>query len=95
MCDKLQIIADENEICFIVGTIYKEEEIYNRAMLFQPDSQIKFYDKRALWDGIRIISRKVVWMEYLKWTGYYLASEFVLKSDFLNSFENYTNAKPI
>jgi predicted amidohydrolase len=95
MCDKLQIIADENEICFIVGTIYKEEEIYNRAMLFQPDSQIKFYDKRALWDGIRIISRKVVWMEYLKWKGYYLVSEFVLKSDFLNSFENYTNAKPI
>lgn len=49
MCNKLQIIADENNISFIVGTIYKEEEIYNRAMLFQPNSQIKFYDKRALW----------------------------------------------
>ncbi len=49
MCDKLQIIADENNISFIIGTVYKEEEIYNRAMLFQPNSQIKFYDKRALW----------------------------------------------
>lgn len=49
MCDKLQTIADENNISFIVGTIYKEEEIYNRAMLFQPNSRIKFYDKRALW----------------------------------------------
>ena len=49
MCDKLQIIADENKICFIVGTVYKEKEIYNRAMLFQPGGQFKFYDKRALW----------------------------------------------
>lgn len=49
MCDKLQTIADENNISFIVGTIYKEKEIYNRAMLYQPNSPIKFYDKRALW----------------------------------------------
>lgn len=49
MCDKLQMISDENNISFIVGTIYQEEEIYNRAILFQPNSQVKFYDKRALW----------------------------------------------
>ena len=49
MCEKLQSIADENAISFLVGTIFKEKEIYNRAMLFQPDRQIRFYDKRALW----------------------------------------------
>ena len=49
MCEKLQSIANENNISFIIGTIFKEKEIYNRAMLFQPNSQIKFYDKRALW----------------------------------------------
>lgn len=49
MCEKLQSIADENAISFLVGTIFKEKEIYNRAMLFQPDRQIQFYDKRALW----------------------------------------------
>lgn len=49
MCDKLQAIADKNDISFIIGTIFKEKEIYNRALLFQPDKQIKCYDKRALW----------------------------------------------
>ena len=49
MCDKLQSIANKNDISFIIGTIFKEKEIYNRAMLFQPNSQIEFYDKRALW----------------------------------------------
>ena len=49
MCDKLQSMANKNDISFIIGTIFKEKEIYNRAMLFQPNSQIEFYDKRALW----------------------------------------------
>ena len=49
MCEKLQSIANENNISLLLGTIFKEKEIYNRAMLFQPNSQIKFYDKRALW----------------------------------------------
>ena len=49
MCEKLQSIANENDISIIIGTIFKENEIYNRAMLFRPDSQIEFYDKRALW----------------------------------------------
>lgn len=49
MCDRLQSIADKNDISFIVGTIFKENEIYNRALLFQPNKQIEFYDKRALW----------------------------------------------
>lgn len=49
LCDKLQTIADKNNISFIVGAIYKEDEIYNRAMLFRPNSRIKSYDKRALW----------------------------------------------
>ena len=49
MCERLQAMADENDISFIVGTVFKEKEIYNRAILFRPDSQIEFYDKRALW----------------------------------------------
>ena len=32
-----------------IDIIFKENEIYNRAMLFRPNSQIEFYDKRALW----------------------------------------------
>ena len=49
MCDRLQSVSDQNDISFIVGTIFKEKEIYNRALLFQPNKQIKSYDKRALW----------------------------------------------
>ena len=49
MCHRLQSVADQNDISFIVGTIFKEKEIYNRALLFQPNKQIKSYDKRALW----------------------------------------------
>ena len=49
MCDRLPSVADQNDISFIVGTIFKEKEIYNRALLFQPNKQIKSYDKRALW----------------------------------------------
>ena len=44
MCDRLQSVADQNDISFIVGTIFKEKEIYNRALLFQPNKQIKSYD---------------------------------------------------
>ena len=40
MCDRLQSVADQNDISFIVGTIFKEKEIYNRALLFQPNKQI-------------------------------------------------------
>lgn len=47
--DKLQSIADKNDISFIVGTIFKEKEIYNRALLFQPNTKNISYDKRALW----------------------------------------------
>ena len=49
LCDKLQSIADKNDISFIVGTIFKEKEIYNRALLFQPNTKNISYDKRALW----------------------------------------------
>lgn len=49
LCKKLQSIANENDISFVIGTIFKENEIYNRAMLFRPKRQIEFYDKRALW----------------------------------------------
>lgn len=49
-CLKLQRIADDKGISFIVGTIYKENDnIFNRAILFQPDRIQKTYDKRALW----------------------------------------------
>ena len=33
MCDRLQSVADQNDISFIVGTIFKEKEIYNRAFI--------------------------------------------------------------
>ena len=49
ICHKLQMLADEKEISFIVGTIYRDEKIYNRAILFQPYKNCQFYDKRALW----------------------------------------------
>lgn len=49
ICHKLQMLSDEKEISFIVGTIYRDEKIYNRAILFQPYKNCQFYDKRALW----------------------------------------------
>ena len=49
ICHKLQMLSDEKEISFIVGTIYRDEKIYNRAILFQPYKNYQFYDKRALW----------------------------------------------
>lgn len=49
-CVKLQRIADDEDISFIVGTIYKENDnIFNRAILFQPNKIQETYDKRALW----------------------------------------------
>lgn len=90
LCDKLQSIADKNDISFIVGTIFKEKEIYNRALLFQPNTKIYLMTSVLYGDGIMIILQREIVMEYLKWMGLYLELEFVLKSDFLNFSENYT-----
>lgn len=50
VCANLQTLSDEQDISFIVGTIYKEnDQIFNRAILFQPKEQQGIYDKRALW----------------------------------------------
>lgn len=49
ICNKLQILADEKEISIILGTIYKDDAIYNRVILFQQNKKKQFYDKRALW----------------------------------------------
>lgn len=49
ICNKLQELADEKEVSFIVGTIIKDKEIYNRAILFQPKKKKQIYNKRALW----------------------------------------------
>lgn len=49
ICSKLQMLADEKEISIILGTIYKDDAIYNRVILFQPNKKKQFYDKRALW----------------------------------------------
>lgn len=46
--------ADLHDISILVGTIGKEgEKYYNRAVLLQPDHEMKWYDKRALygWDS--------------------------------------------
>ena len=48
-CSEFQKLSDENDISFIVGTIYKDEGIHNRAILFRPGKPLEFYDKRALW----------------------------------------------
>lgn len=49
LCDRLQDVADTKKISFVVGTIYKDTNIYNRAILFQPGKDRFSYDKRALW----------------------------------------------
>lgn len=48
-CSELQNLADENDISFIVGTIYRDKGIRNRAILFRPGKSREFYDKKALW----------------------------------------------
>lgn len=49
-CKRLENLADELSLSFIVGTAYKENEnIYNRAILFQSGATQILYDKRALW----------------------------------------------
>lgn len=53
-CNKIQKLANELTICMIIGTIYKEQNrIFNRAILFQPNQESTYYDKRALygWDS--------------------------------------------
>ena len=49
MREKLQSFADENDISFVVGTVFREREIYDRALLFRPGRETYSYDKRALW----------------------------------------------
>lgn len=50
ICANLQVLSDEQNISFIIGTIYRHKgQIFNRAILFQPKQQQSVYDKRALW----------------------------------------------
>lgn len=49
-----QQTADLHDICILVGTIEKEgDKYYNRAVLLKPNSEMQWYDKRALygWDS--------------------------------------------
>ena len=49
-CNKLQLLSDETEVAFILGTIARENDrICNRAIFFAPKSKPVTYDKRALW----------------------------------------------
>jgi len=48
-CSEFQKLADEDDISFIIGTIYRDNGIRNRAILFQPGKSCEFYDKKALW----------------------------------------------
>ena len=66
MCDRLQSVADQNNISFIVGTIFKEKEIYNRALLFQPINKSSLMTSVLYGDGIMILSQKGMVMEYLR-----------------------------
>jgi len=48
-CSEFQNLADENDISFLIGTIYRDKGIRNRAILFRPGKPCEFYDKKALW----------------------------------------------
>lgn len=48
--DRIQALAEENDIFLVIGTILEEgENHYNAAILFSPDGQHVIYRKRALW----------------------------------------------
>lgn len=48
--EELQKLVDDNDIYVIVGTIYKENDMYyNSAVMFIPRSEKLIYHKRALW----------------------------------------------
>ena len=63
MCDRLQSVADQNDISFIVGTIFKEKEIYNRALLFSLINKSSLMTSGLYGDGIMIISQRGIVME--------------------------------
>lgn len=63
MCDRLQSVADQNDISFIVGTIFKEKEIYNRAYYFSLINKSSLMTSGLYGDGIMIISQKGIVME--------------------------------
>lgn len=48
-CSELQKLSDTEGISFIIGTIYRDDGIRNRAILFRPGKPCGFYDKKALW----------------------------------------------
>ena len=60
MCDRLQSVADQNDISFIVGTIFKEKEIYYYFSLINKSSLMT---SGLYGDGIMIISQKGIVME--------------------------------
>lgn len=48
--EELQIVASENKLCIVMGTILKEQEkMYNSAVVFVPNCKPFVYSKRALW----------------------------------------------
>jgi len=93
-CSQLQKLADENDISFLVGTIYKDNGVRNRAILFRPGMSCDFYDKKALWGGIKIILFQAARMGFLRSVVFQLASEYALKLDFRNTSAIFIEEKP-
>ena len=50
MCEQLQHMAAEHDMCIVVGSVTKgDSRYYNSAVIFSPDKEQQFYHKRALW----------------------------------------------
>lgn len=63
MCDRLQSVADQNDISFIVGTIFKEKEIYIEHYYFSLINKSSLMTSGLYGDGIMIISQRGIVME--------------------------------
>ena len=64
MCDRLQSVADQNDISFIVGTIFKEKVIEHYC--FSLINKSSLMTSVLYGAGIMIISQKGIVMEYLR-----------------------------
>lgn len=63
MCDRLQSVADQNDISFIVGTIFKEKKYIIEHYYFSLINKSSLMTSGLYGDGIMIISQKGIVME--------------------------------
>lgn len=65
-CKKLQELSDETGIAFLVGTIYRADQIYNRTILFQPNQPFGSMISGLCGGGIESILPREAAMAFLK-----------------------------